>query len=165
MNVLGNNRLGNLVPTRHHGRQKIDHFSSLAFIGIEKVNPFMGWFDAKSGFMCFVFQNQLLQVIKGLLVVCLLSHLYLRKNKVVCQLLLEIKKMKSYICFPEVFSFNTVAIRAELSIHHKVNNKHLLQDSSTHYFCLDGQFDLDPLRVGFGPNKTCINKPDSVQAF
>ena len=71
----------------------------------------------------------------------------------------------TYICFPKVFSFNAVTVRAKLPINNKLNNEDLLQDSSTKNFSLNGELDFDSFGMGFCPNKASINQANSVKAF
>jgi len=77
VDILGHDRFRDLVTARNGRHQEIHHLSSLPFVGVEKIDSFVSWFDSKSRFMSLVLQNKLLQVVKRLFVIRLLPHLNL----------------------------------------------------------------------------------------
>lgn len=75
VNIMRDELLRMLITTRQNRNQEVDHFSCSSFIRIVKVQTLVDGFDTEGLLVGLMLQNQLLEVVKSLLVDGLLAHL------------------------------------------------------------------------------------------
>ena len=136
--VVRNELLRMVYPATQVLLNEVDKLGCRVLLPVLEVKAAINFLNVQYIVVSIVLQNQLLQKQECSLVFHPLSDLDL--------------------CLPQMRCILLFAIWALLILDHKFDNKSLLQHGEIDHLFLDGQLDLNPLRMGLGPDESGVNQ-------
>ena len=143
--VVRDQLLRRRVPTRYDRLQEIDELHGVVFLVEVEIDAGVLRLDVHGVRVRLVLDDQLLQIEQRLLVLCLLSHLH--------------------HCSPVVVRLLSMTGLAEQILHYVLADEHLLQNGAVEHLLLDGQLDLQSLRVRLGVQEHRVDQVHLVHVL